>query len=343
LKHLGRPKLNVRRLARGVKETVRWGFSGGYRRSSRIHYSASPYPIREYLPDSSLMKLNGINGELSNRVLKDKVLFRYFLGSYFRIPEILAFVEKGELYVHPESGKVRDLRTLCEFCEGSRGVILKQSDGRAGMGVLSLEVGPQGWLLNNRPVSEGEVAARLGRLDNYIVTERVSQADYAAAVFPHAANSLRVVTMQDLDRGNEPFIAVAYQKFGSLASVPTDNWSAGGFRSEIDLQTGELKPAIKKYLKRKSEHVFYDEHPETGGQIAGVRVPDWPSLKAELLGVLDELRFLRLVGWDVLVQNDGFCVLEGNTRPSLISLQATSPILRDPRAKKFFEHYKIVG
>jgi len=116
----------------------------------------------------------------------------------------------------------------------------------------------------------------------------------------------------------------------------------GGLRSEIDLETGELKPAIKKYLRKKSRHVLYDRHPETGGQIAGVIIPNWPQLKAQLLAALAELSFLRLVGWDLLVQNDGFCILEGNTRPSLISLQATRPILSDPRARRFLEHHGIV-
>lgn len=300
-----------------------------------------PYPLSDYLPDSSLMKLNGVNGELSNRILKDKMLFHYFMADHFRIPESLAFVEKGKLYPHPGTDRVRDVETLRTYCETSLGVILKQSDGRAGMGVAGLKVEQDGWRINGEKADPEDVHHLIARLDNYLVTAPMPQAAYAEAVFPHSANSLRIVTMQDLDRGGEPFITVAYQKFGSYASAPTDNWSAGGFRSEIDLDTGILRPAIKKYLKRKSQHVFYEQHPETGGQIAGVLIPDWER-KAQLLTTLTELSFLRLVGWDVLVQDDGFCILEGNTRPSLTSLQATQPILSDPGARKFLEHHGIV-
>lgn len=117
-------------MARGVKETPRWAGAGGYTRHSRIHYSAMPYPLSDYLPDSSLVKLNDINGELSNRMLKDKMLFRYFMNKHFRMPEILAFIEKGRLYAHPDSSNIGDLRALREFRETSLGVILKQSDGR---------------------------------------------------------------------------------------------------------------------------------------------------------------------------------------------------------------------
>lgn len=252
-------------------------------------------------------------------------------------------VDKGKLYPHAEAAGVADIKTLADFCERSPGVILKQSDGRAGMGVIGLGVERGRWQVNGKEAGPDAVEKLITRLDNYLVTARVPQAAYAASIFPHAANSVRIVTMQDLDRNSEPFIAVAYQKFGSHASVPTDNWSAGGFRSEIDLETGELGPAIKKYLKRKSQHVFYEQHPETGGQIAGVLLPGWAELQAQLLATLGELSFLRLVGWDVLVQDDGFCILEGNTRPSLISLQATRPILGDPRARKLLTHHGIVG
>lgn len=342
-------KPGFRKLARAAKDQLRWAGTGGYTRHSRIHYSAAPYPLRDYLPDKALMKLNDINGELSNRVLKDKLLFRFFMDRHFRIPEIPAFIEKGRLYPHPgydpggdESGKVRDLERLRAYCEASPGVVLKPSDGRAGMGVIGLGVGKNGWRVNGEAATPEDVRKLVARLDNYLVTARAPQAAYAEAVFPGSANSLHIVTMQDLGRGGEPFIAVAYQKFGSYASVPTDNWSAGGLRSEIDLGTGELGPAIKKYLKKKSQHIRYDRHPETGGQIAGVVVPNWPQLKAQLLAALAELSFLRLVGWDLLVQDDGFCILEGNTRPSLISLQATRPILSDPRARRFLEHHGIV-
>jgi len=94
-------KLGLRKLARAAKDQVRWAGTGGYTRHSRIHYSATSYPLSDYLPDKVLMKLNDINGELSNRVLKDKLLFRYFMDRHFRIPEIPAFYRKGQALPPP--------------------------------------------------------------------------------------------------------------------------------------------------------------------------------------------------------------------------------------------------
>ncbi len=53
------------------------------------------------------------------------------------------------------------------------------------------------------------------------------------------------------------------------------------------------------------------------------------------------LSFMKFVGWDVVVTEEGFSVIEGNNPPSL-GIQGWYPFFQDPRIRRFFEYYKVV-
>jgi D-alanine-D-alanine ligase-like ATP-grasp enzyme len=51
----------------------------------------------------------------------------------------------------------------------------------------------------------------------------------------------------------------------------------------------------------------------------------------------EELSSLPRVGWDVVVTDDGFELLELNTHAGVETLQVHRPVLADPRTRRFFE------
>ncbi|MDQ3398324.1 MAG: hypothetical protein M3511_11260, partial [Deinococcota bacterium] len=166
----------------------------------------------------------------------------------------------------------------------------------------------------------------------------VVQADYARKIFPHTTNSLRIITMQDPENDHRPFIAVASHRFGVLETIPVDNFTRGGLRAKIDLDTGKMTSAKKHPARTKQE---FTRHPETDAQIEGVEVPHWQEVKEGLLQMVAALPFVKFVGWDVVVTEEGFCILEGNNPPSL-GIQGWYPFFQDPRIRRFFEYYKVI-
>lgn len=309
----------------------------GFKSSSYVLYDLDANDPADYLPDVVMHHTHRLD-EPFGRVLRDKLLLNAVLGAYVAVPEVLAIVGKGRIFALRASHHVQNVRSLLAYCEANGGVILKPCQGNKGRGVASVEVKGAGIYLNGKRASLEDVERHVAKLNNYLVTGRVVQARYAAEIFPQSTNTLRVITMQDPANGHEPFIPVATHRFGVQASIPTDNWAKGGLDAKIDLDTGGLSPARRNPLISRE---WYHQHPDTGAQIAGVRVRNWDQVKSGLLNLVEKLSFFKYVGWDVVVTEEGFTVIEGNNPPDIV-IQKEHPFLADPRAKRFFEHHRVI-
>jgi len=51
------------------------------------------------------------------------------------------------------------------------------------------------------------------------------------------------------------------------------------------------------------------------------------------------LHFIPYIGWDLLVTEDGFQVIEANNGPDLMLFQMHGPLLIDPRIRRFFQSH----
>jgi hypothetical protein len=87
---------------------------------------------------------------------------------------------------------------------------------------------------------------------------------------------------------------------------------------------------------------MHDTHPDTGSQISGRVVPDWPSLKQHVLKVANQLPFLRYVGWDIALSAKGPVFIEGNSNPNPRPFQLHRPLLLDSRVRRFYEKHGII-
>jgi len=311
----------------------------GFKRSSYMLFELHRNDPREYVSDLDISRARGINGAFG-RILKDKLLFEPMLRPFVRVPEVLAVVERGKLYpIHRET-QFEGLRGLLASC-GAQGVIFKPSQGNKGRGVFSVAVSGAQPLVNAQEVAWAALEARLASLDGYLVCRRVQQAEYAARIFPGATNTLRVVTMQDPDT-EEVFIPAAIHRFGARGTEPTDNFQTGGLSAPVDLESGRLGRAVRypTFTGGRLERLAF--HPDTREPIEGVVVPEWARVKETVVGLVEANRFLKYVGWDVVLTPEGVCVIEGNHNINL-GLQVHGPLLRDPRVRRFFEYHGVIG
>lgn len=307
----------------------------GFRPSSYALYELDIHDPSDYLPDTHYFDSTHINGDLATRLLGDKFQFSSFLGHYLPVPRVLTLLDSGQVHPIAPEAPVQDFETLLEQIEACGGVFFKPNMGRKGQGVFEVRVSGASILLDNRPINRNELEQKLVQLDDYLVTARVEQAEYAAQIFPNSVNSVRLITMQDAEHGLSPFIAVATHRFGGLGSGPTDNVSRGGLHAEVDLVTGELGSAMHPPEGAFEPLIWHERHPETGTPIRGVRIPHWEAIKEQLLETVQRFPFLKHVGWDVVVSNEGFWVLEGNANPASAP-QMFHPYLKDPRVKQFY-------
>lgn len=306
----------------------------GFRESSYTLYDLDSARPRDYIPDSARLDAFFINGSVARGVLNDKLLFSSLLQHHLPIPKTLALIGRGELYA---PGQRADVATLAEE-HGS--VILKPSDGSRGVGVYRLATSEDGLTLNGQVTTLEEVRRLVESFDNYLVSQEVQQAAYARAICAETTNTVRVLTLMDPHTA-EPFVACAIHRFGTPQTAPVDGWSLGGLSCGCEPDTGTLGPGVRSLEFTNGKLRWYSHHPDTGAPLEGVRIPHWEALCDGLLNAVRAFPFLAYVGWDVVVTDDGFAVIEGNNNTD-IGLQMHRGLLNQPRVRRFYEYHKVI-
>lgn len=168
-----------------------------------------------------------------------------------------------------------------------------------------------------------------------MVMKYVEQADYLNDIYSHSANTVRAITIWDYETG-DPFVSQAIQRIGVDHSAPADNWSQGGLSAAIDTDTGE----IGRVGQLVEGHVEWREsHPNSGAQISGTQIPEWDTIQETLRNLAGTVPQTPLLGWDILVTDDGPMVLEANTIPEPEMMQIHEPMLSNSRSQRFYDDY----
>jgi hypothetical protein len=302
-------------------------------------YALQEHDGREYVTDRQREMTWVLNWPYAG-ILDDKLGFDAMLRRHGApTPEFRALILQGRLQPLDERGPGAGGDWWRERLDRLGRLVLKPIWGALGGGIKVLERSPGGCRVNGEDVTLQELEARVARMDRYVVSDFAQQAAYAQAIFPAAANTLRVLTMHDA-RG-EPFIAASVHRFGSQRSKgPVDNVSSGGLCALVDLETGELSHALG--LAEFGHTERYERHPDTAAQITGVKVANWDTIRAGVLEVAGKLPFLPYIGWDVVSTDTGYLIIEGNKQSDVQLLQMHQPLLRDPRVRAFYEREGIL-
>lgn len=314
----------------------RHGFTGF---SWRLYELAGKSP-GDYLSDVAGMRFgNDLNGRYTDAVFSKVVFSRMLKSLDAPQPTLLGMLLRGVFY--PEAGPA------CAALPGIRGLleqggklVLRPSFGGGGTGILFLELAPTGYRVNSLPADQETFERLVEPLHDYLVTRYVNQAAYAAEIFPGSTNTLRILTLWDC-AANAPFIAAACHRFGRTASGPLDNFhaGAGGLSVPIDIASGVLGQAV---MRESWEIRRISHHPDTGMAIAGVVVPDWHRTMEELLALAARLPYTPCIGWDLVKLEQGWTCLEGNPIPGYHVWQVHGPLLRDPRARRFYREFGMI-
>lgn len=126
--------------------------------------------------------------------------------------------------------------------------------------------------------------ARSAKGSEFVSRGTMEEAEYARAIYPASTNTIRVLTMVDPDT-NDAFPATALHRFGTSRSRPIDNLHAGGLSAPVDLDTGELGPAVLFPVKGRRRRDIVETHPDSGMPITGVSIPSWAAVLGQILSV----------------------------------------------------------
>lgn len=319
----------------GLRGRVR-AWRAGFASKSYALYGLDENDPAQYLPDfvdSDYRHTDPLADAINNKLIFPRVMRA--LG----VPHarVFGYLHRGWFHpTGPAETRTAVSAALPALLERHGRLVLKPARGAAGLGVNFVNVRDgRGWI-NGSPASLEEITALAATLERYLALEFVEQAAYAARLFPGTTNTLRVLTLWDVDRGR-PFAAAATHRIGTPATIPVDNFHAGrgGICARIDMDTGTLGPALT--LTPGGTRARFERHPDTGAQIAGVRVPGWPSTMARIVEVAERLPEAPLIGWDIVPTEGGPVWLEANVPPGTAVWQVHQPLLADPRVRRFYE------
>lgn len=220
-------------------------------------------------------------------------------GKYFT--DKAAFNERFGDYIHRQWILIREdnREEVLSFIRNHPVLIAKPLDGCCGRGVEKLTVADYG-------SAEGCLEHLLSLGVQYEIEELLVQHPAVSAVYPHAINTVRTVTVNH--KGNVRIICT-YFRIGN-GGKHVDNFNNGGMVAPVDENTGIVRD--RAIDKQKN---LYAEHPMTGTPIQGFQFPDWEKAMDMVRKAATEVPQMGYIGWDVAFTESGPCLVEGNDFP----------------------------
>lgn len=341
-----------RELGKRASMKERWAaWRHGFEIGSYRAYGLAENDRRNYVPDLPMtfygMKINGFfNPIVGNKLVLANMLRGFGVPTAPMIGEIV----KGKGCTFPRPGTdslsvAEDppgnyqkalVDTLHDWVSTGWKLVFRPHWSGGAEGVFFVDRQQEQWQINGFPCAEEDLLAIVSSLDRYLVTGYVQQAEYAARIFSRTANTIRVLTLRDADG---PYVAAVVHRFGSSRSYPVDNFhqGRGGLSVHMDPATGVMGKGLTVNSQGNLE--FFAKHPETEAPLEGVKIPNYEYMVKGIMRACDNLPEALIVGWDVLMTAEGYCVIEGNSPPGLVVWQVHQPLLSNPRNARFFHSH----
>ena len=214
-------------------------------------------------------------------------------------------------------------------------IACKHTHSSLGKGFFILEYREGCFFINSEQKTIDEIKNTFNTLLGYIFTEYVCQHSYAQEVAPESLNTLRLLTV--LDQTSKTFkIVRGFHRFGCNNSIVDNLGQGNGVLCYLDTNTGKLTGEGVVTLKGEMSVVSDIIHPNSKVSLKDLELPYYKEISRRILSIANENSYLRYLGWDIAITNDGFKIIEINSLTSLSTIQQKNGFLVDPILKPYF-------
>lgn len=127
--------------------------------------------------------------------------------------------------------------------------------------------------------------------------------------FNHSSvNTIRFMTI--LFPSGEAEVIAAFLRIGRNGSCVDNAGSGGNIDAAVDIETGKIHSAIQFNGWRNISPLT--SHPDTGTLLDGVMIENWHDIKNKVLQFQQAMPFLKAIGWDIAITDNGPVVIEIN-------------------------------
>lgn len=246
----------------------------------------------EYLNAANKLKTKDVE---DNPTLKDKYTAYLTLKTYYERDAVLL----------KDFG---DYNSFKEFTDKHPIFMLKKLTGSLGKNIKRID-------LTDDNITAKRVFIESISLGQWIAEEIIKQSETIAVFHPASVNTVRITTYVNNGKITKLF---AMFRMGSGDNV-VDNASNGGICASVDLKSGIIE---SKGYKKSGEII--EIHPDSGIKIKGFQIPRWNELQQLVDEVATKVEHYNYIGWDFALTDNGWVIVEGNSRPNINSIQMCS-------------------
>lgn len=327
------PRLNDLYAENQRKKCVKAGFTS----DKLIWYDFAKYGKTDYISDRDHFSFMEMVDKAHYFIANDKLVCERFLSPFTKVVPTLGILYKGRFWNISGNLEIDTTEDFIREMKNGGVFYIKPNQGGSATGIGRMYCKEGQFFWNDKSIdSINEYIRSMGYECELLVQRQFQQTGFSHDVNPGTLNTVRVVTMMSPHTG-KPFVAWALHRFGRIGSY-VDNVSKSGLSCPVDLETGCMRYAtIYPYdgVLRK-----VDRHPDSGIQLAGVKIPQWEKVVDTCLGLAEKLPFMPLCGWDIVVSGEDVYMQELNYNPDIRGSQAHAPLLLNKEIKEFYNYYK---
>jgi len=314
-----------------------WALKRGFYSYKIDYFGLNEKNYKTYLPDFDYYRLHPINGVFSHWI-DDKLTIRYILQPYKQyLPDYYFHLYEGEIICLPDcpADLSNSVISIINLLDRAKVLAAKLLNSSGGEGFYKLESVGTHYLINGKRHSYNDLITlcdywRDEIWGGYLITEFLNPCRELSHIWPKSANAVRITTLRNK---NEPTKVVdGFIRFGTSKTQFTDSANHGAIISKINIKNGFFTNGVLLNNHRVQESIC---HPDTGELIEGF-IPNWDFIIHKVVDICNYISHIVFMGFDIIVTDDGFKIIEINSHQGIGFNQIDKPYLDDETTKEFF-------
>lgn len=296
-----------------------WNFRHGFLQSTKNACGISKSNYKNFISDRDYFRGHPFNKSYSS-IIDNKLWLKFLLKDELEIIPTHFFFKDRFGFLDLVLGVRTDYELFLKTLKTQTRLVLKHTYSSGGKGFYLVEQVENKFFLNRKEIKAKELREKINSLQDYVVTDYIVQHKYAMDINSSSLNTIRFITYWD-EKLNSFQIFSSFHRFGCNNSLVDNTGSGNSILIFINPTTGILKGDGIVSLDGKYEYKTDIEHPNSKILFSGIEIPHYLEARRTVLNICNKNSFLKFMGFDIAITEDGFKVIEINSRPGIVGAQ----------------------